>query len=146
MDLRAATRDNRPAIRGLLQDSGLHVGDLDTAAIEFLVIVQDRTVVGAVGVERYGDTGLLRSLAVRADRRGLGVGARLVDAMEAHAASNGMRHLVLLTETAAPFFAQRGYAVTQRHHAPAAVQAGAEFRSLCPASATCMIKPLETVP
>ncbi len=146
MDLRAATRDDRPAIRGLLQDSGLPVGDLDTAVIEFLMVVDAATVVGVVGVERYDDTGLLRSLAVRSERRAHGIGARLVDALETHAASNGMRHLVLLTETAAPFFAPRGYVVIQRQHAPVAVHASAEFRLLCPASATCMIKALATVP
>lgn len=147
MALRNATRDDHAAIRGLLQDSRLPVADLDASAIDFIVAVDADAlagVVGVVGVESFGDVGLLRSLAVRIDQRGLGIGDRLVAAIEARAATQGLRRLVLLTETAAPFFARRGYAAIARDQAPAAVHASAEFRALCPASATCMIKSLES--
>ena len=53
-------------------------------------------------------------------------------------ACQGIGQLVLLTQTAEQFFARRGYAVIAREAAPAAVQHSAEFRSICPASATCM--------
>ena len=52
---------------------------------------------------------------------------------------------MLLTTTAASFFAKRGYRPLARDEAPAAVRATAEFRSICPASATCMGKSLETI-
>ena len=85
---------------------------------------------------------LLRSLAVRDGERGRGIGEQLVGAIEARAAMLGLQQLVLLTETAAPFFARRGYVAITRDLAPPAVQHSAEFRSICPASATCMIKSL----
>lgn len=144
MELRSATVDDGVAIRGLLQDSRLPVDDLDAAAIDFIVAIDGATVAGVVGVESFGDIGLLRSLAVRVDRRGQGIGEQLVDALEVFVTARGMRRLVLLTETAAPFFDTRGYVVTAREQAPSAVKASAEFRSLCPASATCMIKSLDT--
>jgi amino-acid N-acetyltransferase len=144
MELRGATVEDHPAIRSLLQDSHLPVDDLDAAAIDFIVAIDGATVTGVVGVESFGDIGLLRSLAVRVERRGQGIGERLVDALEVFATARGMRRLVLLTETAAPFFGTRGYVVTAREQAPSAVKASAEFRSLCPASATCMIKSLGT--
>lgn len=144
MALRNATRDDHAAIRGLLQDSRLPVADLDASAIDFIVAVDADALAGVVGVESFGDVGLLRSLAVRIDQRGLGIGDRLVAAIEARAATQGLRRLVLLTETAAPFFARRGYAAIARDQAPAAVHASTEFRALCPASATCMIKSLES--
>ena len=144
MALRNATGDDHAAIRGLLQDSRLPVADLDASAIDFIVAIDAGALAGVVGVETFGDVGLLRSLAVRTDQRGHGIGERLVQAIEARAATLGLRRLVLLTETAAPFFARRGYAAIARDQAPAAVHASAEFRALCPASATCMIKSLES--
>jgi amino-acid N-acetyltransferase len=51
---------------------------------------------------------------------------------------------VLLTQTAATYFAARGYAPIPRAQAPAAVQASAEFTSLCPPSSTCMVKVVDT--
>jgi N-acetylglutamate synthase-like GNAT family acetyltransferase len=47
---------------------------------------------------------------------------------------------VLLTQTARDFFAHLGYRVIDRSEAPEEVQGSEEFRSLCPASATCMVK------
>jgi amino-acid N-acetyltransferase len=49
---------------------------------------------------------------------------------------------VLLTQTAERFFSQRGYSRIDRASVPAPVQEASEFRSLCPASATCMSKAL----
>lgn len=144
MDLRLATVDDQPSIRRLLQKSGLPVDNLDTAAIEFFVITEADELIGAVGIEPFDTIGLLRSLAVRDDRRGDGMGAQLVDTAERHATVLGLRQLVLLTETAEPFFAKRGYIPIPRDQAPPAIRISAEFRSICPISAICMIKPLET--
>lgn len=143
MQIRPATANDQAAILGLLQDSNLPVDDLDTAEIDFVVVTDDVGIAGAAGLESFGESGLLRSVAVREGLRGTGIGDQLVRVAEARAKTSGFKHLVLLTQTAAPFFAQRGYAVIARTEAPAAVQQSAEFRSICPASATCMIKSLE---
>jgi amino-acid N-acetyltransferase len=58
----------------------------------------------------------------------------------AHAAQ--ITQLILLTQTAAEFFAQQGYRVIERSSAPQDMQASEEFRSLCPSSAICMAKTL----
>ncbi len=142
MDLRPATSDEHAAIRGLLRDARLPVEDLDTAAIDFIVACEGDALAGVVGVEAFEGAGLLRSLAVHDDHRGRGLRGRLVEAIEARAAARGLPQLVLLTETAATFFARRGYADIAREHAPMAVQSSTEFRSLCPASAVCMTKRL----
>lgn len=142
MGLRPGTASDQTAIRSLLQDSRLPVADLDTAAVDFTVAADVTDVVGVAGLEPFGGVGLLRSLAVRDGERGRGIGEQLVGAIEARAAMLGLQQLVLLTETAAPFFARRGYVAITRDLAPPAVQHSAEFRSICPASATCMIKSL----
>ncbi len=53
-----------------------------------------------------------------------------------------IERLILLTQTAAAFFARYGYQVIGRSEAPADVQGTEEFRSLCPSSAACMAKRL----
>lgn len=132
-----------PAIRALLTGAQLPVADLEAPAdLGFRVVRDGTAVVGAIGLERYGDVGLLRSLVVAPDRRSSGVGAALVQALERDAKAAGVRMLVLLTQTAEKFFRQRGYDVVDRAHAPDEVKASAEFRSLCPASAICMVKRL----
>ena len=66
----------------------------------------------------------------------------LVLVLERDALSAGTEMLVLLTQAAAPFFARLGYSVVDRAYVPEEVNASAEFRSLCPASAICMAKSL----
>lgn len=140
--IRPAHPRDDDAIRSLLADHGLPVADLGEGAIDFLVAVDRRQVVGVAGLEAHGEAGLLRSLAVRSAYRGTGLGRALARAVEAQARAAGLRQLVLLTRTAEAFFAGDGYAVIDRAQAPPAVRGSAEFRSLCPASATCMRKAL----
>ncbi|NUS38839.1 MAG: GNAT family N-acetyltransferase [Lysobacter sp.] len=143
MDIRPATTDEHPAIRGLLGSAALPVADLADVDVAFLVAHDGARLVGAIGLQPFDGVGLLRSLVVDADARGSGIGDRLVRALEEDAGDRGLRQLVLLTQTAAPFFTRRGYGVIERAAAPATVQASAEFRALCPDSATCMAKHLE---
>ncbi|MEI7037808.1 arsenic resistance N-acetyltransferase ArsN2 [Fulvimonas yonginensis] len=143
MELRHATAAEQAPIHALLARCALPTGDLAEARVDFVVAVEGDRLVGAVGLQQFGDTGLLRSLAVEESARGAGIGARLVRALEALARERGLRQLVLLTQTAEAFFAGRGYAPIDRQTVPARVQASAEFRSLCPASATCMTRTLE---
>lgn len=143
MELRPAHPQEADAIRALLRDSALPTADLDTAKIGFVVAVEDGHLLGTGGIEAFGDAGLLRSLAVRAGQRGNGLGARLLEALETQARSDGLAQLALLTTTAEPFFAARGYRRIARDTMPDPLQASAEFSALCPASAICMHKPLE---
>lgn len=132
-----------PAVLALLKNSGLPYQDIDTRpSIEFLVAAPGQSLLGAVGLEQYDDTGLLRSLVVRPESRWMGLGMQLADAMEERAGKAGVTALYLLTTTAADFFARRGYQVIQRSDAPSVLQSTSEFSSLCPAQAVCMYKAL----
>lgn len=132
-----------PAIRALLDAASLPTADLQEDHIDrFLVASGGGTVVGCVAVEPYGEAGLLRSLAVAPEARGAGLGGRLAEAAEARARDAGLRRLVLLTTTAAPFFEDRGWMPLDRADVPAAVRRSSEFTSMCPASAVCLGKSL----
>lgn len=140
--LRLADPRDGSGIRALLELNGLPTSDLASSRPEFVVAEEEGGLVGAGALERFGAAALLRSVVVAADRRGTGVGQRIVGELEQRARAAGVRELVLLTQTAAPFFAHYGYRTVERGKVSAAVQASAEFRSICPTSATCMVKAL----
>jgi amino-acid N-acetyltransferase len=138
-----AASSDLPAIVALLTAARLPVSDLQPSAHpEFLIARRDGYVIGVVGLESFGDVGLLRSLAVSDAHQRQGLGLALTQALEQRAARAGIVSLVLLTETARDFFQRHGYQSIPRAQAPKPVQASSEFRSLCPDSAVCMIKRL----
>jgi amino-acid N-acetyltransferase len=131
------------AIQALLTAARLPIEDLDEPAdLGFWVVRDGERVVGAIGLECHDTVGLLRSLVLAPEYRKRGLGLALVAALERYARSAGVEVLVLLTQTAAPFFDRLGYSVVDRAYVPDEVKASAEFRSLCPASAICMTKSL----
>lgn len=143
LPVRAATAADAAAITGLLLGAGLPVADFERApGLRFWVAEDGDAIAGAIGLERYGTAGLLRSLVVAPPHRQRGQGAALVATLEREARTDGVERLVLLTETAEAWFAQLGYALIERAHVPDEIRQSAEFSSLCPASAVCMTKPL----
>ena len=138
----AASADDLIAIRALLQRSGLPTSDLESARPEFAVMREDGEVIAAGALQRFGSAALLRSVVVAPHRRGSGLGQAMVTGLEHMACAARISRLVLLTQTAAEFFARQGYRVIERGSAPEDMQGSEEFRSLCPSSATCMAKSL----
>ena len=94
--------------------------------------------VGCAAVERYGDAGLLRSVAIAPAERGHRTGEALVRRCLADARAAGVGTLVLLTTTAEGYFPRFGFEVVDRALVPEAVRQSTEFRGACPASATVM--------
>ena len=138
----SASAEDLIAIRALLERSGLPTSDLESARPEFAVIHQDGQLVAAGALQRFGTSALLRSVVVAQDRRRGGLGHSVMTELERLAHAAGITRLILLTETAADFFARQGFRAIARSSAPADMQASEEFRSLCPSSATCMAKNL----
>lgn len=131
------------AVSQLLEGAGLPTADLKSAhELQTWVLEAKNSIVGVIGLERFGSEALLRSLAVAPEYRKRGLGRELVARLEQDAQADGVKHLILLTETAEPFFRGRGYAVTDRRDVSEEVKQTAEFRSLCPVSAVCMRKAL----
>jgi protein-tyrosine-phosphatase/N-acetylglutamate synthase-like GNAT family acetyltransferase len=136
-----ATADEGTA-RALLEVSGLPVSDLAESSPVLLGARDAAGLVGVVGVEVHGESGLLRSLAVRSAARGTGLGGALVDAAERFARARGIRRLFLLTDTAERFFARRGFSRVDRAAAPPEISATSEFGTICPSTSTFMVKDL----
>lgn len=89
-----------------------------------------------------GPDRLLRSVVVPSAQRGRRAGTRLVDLLVAQAAALGAERLWLLTTNAADFFHRLGWRIVPRDAAPASIRDSDQFTSLCPASATLMVREL----
>ncbi len=144
--LRIRERPPQASVVALLETEGLPSSDLIEAPFQhFFFTGTDGAPSGLVGLEIYGNDGLLRSLIVSAIARTQGLGSALVLHAEAYAAAHHVHALYLLTTTAESYFVHRGYRRIDRTQAPPAIQSSREFASLCPASSALMIKRLHTV-
>jgi amino-acid N-acetyltransferase len=131
-------------IRALLSASDLPADDVDQHLDDFILAKWEGKTIGTVAAEYAGEAALLRSLCVVPEYRGESVGARLLAAIEAKMVSRAVRELYLLTTAAAVFFERHGFSRISRADAPAGMQCTAQFRTLCPATALCMRKSLQT--
>lgn len=136
--LRDARAADLGAVSALLAAADLPLDGIPPDLAHFVVAEREGTIVGAIGLEAYGEAGLLRSAVVAPDLRGTGVGERLVQALLASARARGTRELVLLTTTADRWFPRFGFERIARDDAPVALHASEEFRGACPASAVTM--------
>lgn len=134
---RAAPAD-WPAIESLLATSELPLDGAAEAFATGLVERHEGELIGCAAIEPYTGAAVLRSVVVRGDRRGEGLGQDLVHAAETLASETGASELILLTETAEPFFARLGYEVIDRTTVPDDVAGSIEFTTACPTSATAM--------
>ncbi len=134
-------------VEALLSAAGLPSSDIPGHPSLDLLGVKDgdNRLAGVIGIEQYGEIGMLRSLAVAASQRGSGIGQQLVHDAEAWAASQGINTIYLLTPTASAYFARFGYQTMARSEAPAVIAATAQFTGLCKASAQLMRKALNTL-
>jgi amino-acid N-acetyltransferase len=129
-------------IRGLLDIEDLPSADITADALKHFLVYRDETgVAGVVGLEKYGECALLRSLVVASEHMGRGLGRQLIIAAEQLAAELDVRSIYLLTTSAQTFFEQMGFHCVGREEAPPAIQTAPEFASLCPATAAFMVKP-----
>jgi amino-acid N-acetyltransferase len=125
-------------IEGLLAGSDLPIEGARAHLEHFFVARVEGSLAGVIGLEQYGEEGLLRSLAVRESLRSKGIGKDLYLTLIDEARSLGIRRLILLTTTAEAYFSARGFRTVGRNTVTGALQHSAEFTGACPESALCM--------
>jgi N-acetylglutamate synthase-like GNAT family acetyltransferase len=135
------TGGDLPAIQALLTDCHLPTDGIELLADNCIVAkAADSKLVGTIALEPYGQSALLRSLAVTPDCRGRSLGRNLCARIVSHARLLGVEYLYLLTTDAERFFETLGFKRIAQGKAPAQIQATTQFRSLCPKSAVCMAR------
>jgi amino-acid N-acetyltransferase len=127
--LRPATPADQPALERLLSAAKLPLDGL--ADTRLFVMEDDDGLVGAIGYERHGDLGLLRSLVVDPDRRGAGLGAFLLESGLLEMRKAGLREAYGLTETIAPWLERLGWEELAQADLPTALRASKELQGAC---------------
>lgn len=144
--VRRARAEDRPRVEALLAAESLPLDGLAEHFGNYLVAVTARGVAGAIGLERYGNVGLLRSAVVSPDERGRGVGELLTARLLQNAGAAGVTRVYLLTTTAQPFFERFGFRAVPRTALPAALGASEELKGACPDTAVSMACELAAAP
>jgi amino-acid N-acetyltransferase len=135
--IRKADRRDLPAVESLLTRSDLPtVGLHDT---RLFVLESQGSVRGVVGYEVHGPYALLRSLAVDPSSRGRGYGRDLLRCALGEIAAEGVRAAYALTTTIPEMLARRGFREVRRDEVPEQLNASAELRGACCASARVFV-------
>ena len=143
IEIRPARAEDRDEVVALLERTALPPDGIDEQFGEpYAVAVAGGRIVGAAGVEVYGDAGLLRSVAVDPAWQGHGLGQRLTEDRLRWAAGRGLGTVYLMTTSAGDYFPRLGFVPVARDEVPAAVRGSLQFASVCPSTAAVMALPL----
>jgi amino-acid N-acetyltransferase len=129
----------RQQVISLLKQNNLPVSDIDDSKILF-ALFEGPDVVGTGGLEFFNDCALLRSLSVRKDRQGKGLGKSITRQLEQLCKDKGIPAVYLLTETAEAFFNKQDYRIVDRASAPQSIKNSSEFTTVCSATGILMKK------
>jgi amino-acid N-acetyltransferase len=137
--IRSASPGDLGTIIKLLNDVNLPTAGVDGSRLpSYLIAEEDTAIIGVAGLERYGEYGLLRSVAVVPSKRNVGIASRLCEAILERAIFDRVREVYLLTTTADKYFTRYGFETIERGEVPPEVQASSEYISVCPESAVVM--------
>ncbi|CAN5676899.1 hypothetical protein BH24ACT22_BH24ACT22_06080 [soil metagenome] len=144
-----AVKEDLPTVLSLLEENSLPADGMRQHLGTILVVRKSSEVVGNAALEPYAGAALLRSVAVRGELRGKGLGRRLVDTALELAAEHEASNVYLLTEEAEDFFARLGFRRISRTdvgRASPEVIRSVQFTSACPESAQAMSLSLNEAP
>lgn len=128
-----------PDIAKLLQDLGLPLDGAQEHINNYQLIRTGKELLGCAGLEIYGNSALLRSLAIRPEAQGLQYGTQLVKHMIIHARAADVKNLYLLTTDADAYFHKLKFKKIDTAKLPPELQASRQLQGACPASAIAML-------
>ena len=136
--VRMAKREDLPSVTSLLESAALPTLGVAEHIDTFLVAQRDKGIVGAIGLEVYGPTALLRSAVVREQERRRGIGHLLYDELLKMARAQKVQRLILLTNTAEEYFLKKGFKNIDQASVTGPITTSVEFTGACPSHAACM--------
>jgi N-acetylglutamate synthase-like GNAT family acetyltransferase len=142
LEFRFGQEEDLDQIIKILADGKLPTEDVSLSKIAFIVALWSDEIVGCIGLEALGKHGLLRSMAVKHDLRGNGVGQQLYLKLLSYCMKNKITDIHLLTVDAGRFFESKGFVYTDRSKAPQSIKQTEEFAQLCPSSCSYMVRTL----
>ena len=141
-----ASSDDLRGILDLLAQVQLpHDGVAENVGAFLVARDESSRLIATIGLERHGNTVLLRSAAVAPEYQGCGIGSRLTKDLLERATNNGVERVVLLTSTASEFFARRfGFCEASRTEFDKELAGSSEWNLPRCSSAVCMCLDLST--
>ncbi len=136
-----AVPGDKSAIRRLLSDCELPTQYVHRYLKSFLVARAGKRIIGVVGVEVHGRTGLFRSLCVDEAYRGRRIATKLNEKLLSYARTMRIDRLYLFTLDAQKFASKLGFRRIDRKQISKAIRATWQFKkSYCYPSVVCMMK------
>jgi amino-acid N-acetyltransferase len=132
----------RHQIIALLAIERLPFNDLPKRLDNFFVMLAEDSVIAVAGMEVYERSALLRSVVVKNEYRNQGIATQMVEKVIETASNKQLARIFLLTETAKDYFLNKGFEVISRELVPPQVGRSSEFSTVCPSTATVMLKTL----
>ncbi|MHB8511414.1 MAG: HAD-IIA family hydrolase [Actinomycetota bacterium] len=137
--IRQATGPDLPGVAHLLHEGSLQAGNVRERAGRTIVAEAGRKeMLGTAAWDPVGSAAILRSIAVRTQSRGKGVGLLLVAGALRTAFKAGVREAWLVTTDAQAFFKRCGFTEINREDVPDEVAAHPQISRECPATASVM--------
>jgi amino-acid N-acetyltransferase len=135
-----ASPDDLRDILDLLSQVQLpHDGVAENVGAFLVARDESSQLIATIGLERHGNTALLRSAAVAPEYQGCGIGSRLTENLLELAKNDGVERVVLLTSTASEFFARRfGFCEASRAVFDEELAGSSEWNLPRCSSAVCM--------
>ncbi|MCX6155349.1 MAG: GNAT family N-acetyltransferase [Candidatus Kapabacteria bacterium] len=137
VNYRFAHQSEAGMIKNFLSVNNMHINDIDENIGNFILAEIDNKLIGTIGLEVYGDYGLVRSLAVDEQFRNNGIARELYFKILALSLQHGIKQLYLFTLSAEIFFAKLGFEKVDRNSVPFVMD---KYLDLCHETATCMSK------
>lgn len=138
------TPEELEALKKLLNESKLPKEDINLHGSYFIGYFENQGhLIASGGLEFYGTSALLRSLAVDVNYRSQSLGQQVVSDLIEHAKEKSIGSIFLLTETAHDYFLKKGFKDIARELVPESLKKSSEFTSVCPVSAACMVYDLQ---
>lgn len=142
MVIREALAADLKWIEVILTSFNLPAEDCEAHLPNFFIVEEDNRVIAVGGLEIFGKSGLVRSIAVISEYQGKRIGEMVYQRIEERAKALGMTQLFLLTDTAVQYFERFSFTKIRRSDTPVEIVATRQFRELCPDSATVMVSTL----
>lgn len=135
-----ASAEDVASIKEMLVKANLPVEDLPGDLQHFFVAKENEKIIGAAGIEIYGNSALLRSVVSDPQYRNTGIATQLITALFDYAKVKEIDEIYLLTETAESYFTNRGFIKIRREYVPEEIKQSSEFTHICPSTAAVMKK------
>lgn len=141
MKLAVKSEPNLAKVSQLLSQADLVPIGLENDQLHlFCELAEEEQLIGVIGVEVYGSACLLRSLAVREDRRNAGIARMLLKEALAFAQQSQCFDVYIITETIGDTMLRYGFTNITRKDVPQEILQSPFFNGICPCTSQVMYK------